>query len=302
MQAFGAKARSVTMVYRKLNWKIPYFFGGLVNFKQILYSRLSESMFMPWAPSALGRLVRKLFAPLIWLNWRALEKLLNIQFNLSQSSLQPSSRIEDDIHCSTSIATPGFFEAVKRGNIRLVRGELRGYEAGCAVTSNERLEADLVILAIGWRQELPFLAPATLDRLVEPDGQYRLYRTLVNPDLPDLGFVGFNSSFASPLSAELGAQWLARWFEGSLPLTPNITAMHAEIDRGLSWKRHVRRGAAGYAGLCIAPFHYAHFDELMIDMGARCKSRNPIKAYLLPIDPQSYERLLKTAAPIVSAK
>jgi len=39
-----------------------------------------------------------------------------------------------------------------------------------------------------------------------PVDQSRLYRMMVNPDLPGLGFVGFNSSFITTLSAELGAK------------------------------------------------------------------------------------------------
>jgi len=63
MEALAAKARSVTVIYREATWKLPYFFGNLVNFKNILYCRASEAMFMPWSPSAVGRFLRKLFAP-----------------------------------------------------------------------------------------------------------------------------------------------------------------------------------------------------------------------------------------------
>jgi dimethylaniline monooxygenase (N-oxide forming) len=59
-----------------------------------------------------------------------------------------------------------------------------------------------VIRAIGWKQELPFIDRETLI-LVEPDGQYKLYRMIVNPELPGLGTVGFNSSFITTLSADL---------------------------------------------------------------------------------------------------
>jgi cation diffusion facilitator CzcD-associated flavoprotein CzcO len=63
MEALAANARSVSMVYREATWKLPYFFGNLVNFKNILYCRAAEAMFMPWSPSAIGRFTRKLFTP-----------------------------------------------------------------------------------------------------------------------------------------------------------------------------------------------------------------------------------------------
>ena len=296
MNALAEGARTVSVVYRRATWKIPYFFGGAVNFKRILYCRASEAMFMPWAPSRAGRLARRLFAPAIRANWRALEALLDVQFGLRAAGLRPDTRIEDDIHCATGIETPGFYKAVREGRIRAVRGGPTGYEPGTVVVDGAtRLAADLVVLAIGWDQSLPFLDEDTRRKLVEPDGLYRLHRLIVNPDLPDLGFVGFNSSFVSTLSAELGAHWLARYLDGELRRQPTPAEMNADIARALDWKRRGREVAATFGGLCVAPYHHAHFDELMEDMGARTKPANPLAAYLAPVDPRVYAGLLATA-------
>ncbi len=297
MNALADGARTVCMVYRQATWKIPYFFGGVVNFKHILYCRASEAMFMPWAPSRGGRLARRLLAPAIWMNWRALESLLEMQFGLKKVGLRPTTRIEDGIHCATSIETPGFYRAVREGRLRMVRGNVTGYEPGVVVVDGAtRIAADAVVLAIGWRQDLPFLGEDVLSKLVEPDGQYRLHRSIVNPDLPGLGFVGFNSSFTSTLSAELGAHWLARYLDGSLRRQPTEASMRAAIARTLDWKRRDRTVAQTYRGLCVAPFHHAHFDELMADMGARRKPKNVLAAHLAPVSPKAYARLLETAS------
>ena len=302
MNALAEGARTVTLIYREAAWKIPYFFGGVVNFKRILYCRASEAMFMPWAPSRAGRLARRLLAPLIWANWRALEALLNAQFGLAKAGLRPASRIEDGIHCATGIETPGFYRAVREGRIRAVQGSPTGYEPGAVlVGEGARVPADIVVLAIGWRQDLPFLDADTRAKLVEPDGQHRLYRMIVNPDVPDLGFVGFNSSFVSTLSAELGAHWLARYLDGALQRQPTNAEMRAEIARALDWRRRDRRVASAYGGLCVAPFHHAHFDELMADMGARTRGGNALAAPLAPISPRAYAGLLATAPGHVSA-
>ena len=118
---------------------------------------------------------------------------------------------------------------------------------------------------------------------------------IVNPDLPDLGFVGFNSSFASALSAELSAHWLARYIAGDLRRQPTEAAMRAEIARTLDWRRRERPVATAYGGLCIAPYQYAHFDELMADMGARTKPNGVLAAHLAPLSPGAYADLLATA-------
>lgn len=296
MNALAEGARTVTVVYREATWKIPYFFGGVVNFKHILYCRASEAMFMPWRPSRTGRLVRQFLAPAIWANWRALEALLNLQFGLGNAGLRPRGKIEDSIHCATAIETPGFYRAVREGRIRMVKGEPTSYEPGSVlVDGGVKVAADVAVLAIGWRQDLPFLDEDTRGKLVEPDGQYRLYRLIVNPDLPGLGFVGFNSSFVSTLSAELGAHWLARYCDGELRRQPTHTDMHAEIVHTLDWKRHGRRVAATYGGLCIAPYHHFYFDELMTDIGAQTRSGHVFATHLAPISPKTYAGLLATA-------
>jgi dimethylaniline monooxygenase (N-oxide forming) len=297
MQALAANVRSVTMVYREANWKIPHFLGNFVNFKNVRYCRASEVAFMPWSPSVIGRFVRRLLDPLIWANWRALEALLDIQFKLRRKGLRPQCRIEDSIHCATSIEPPGFYKAVERGAIRMVRGTLSRCTPGHVITNQDDvLNADLVILAIGWKVDLPFLNKTTLSALVEPDGQFRLYRNIINPDLPGLGFVGFNSSFITTLSAELSANWLVRWFDGALQRVAGQMEMSEEINQTLRWRRISRPVASNLKGLCIAPYHHFHFGKLMKDMGAKTKPRNPIVAHLLPLSPKRYASLLSTAA------
>lgn len=295
MNALDEGAKSVAMVYLEPLWKIPYFFGGLVNFKNILYCRASEAMFMPWKPSFAGRIGRALAAPAIWANWRALESLLNLQFKLKKLNLKPATRIEDSIHCATSIETPGFYKAVAQGKIKTIRGNASAYTAGeLTIDGHGRMPADVVIYATGWKQELPFLDAAIRDKLVGADGQYRLYRLIVNPDLPGLGFVGFNSSFITTLSAEVGAHWLARYINGTLKRMPSEATMRGALEAVARWKTK-RPVAKTFGGLCVAPYHHFHFDQLMSDIGARRKGRNPITANLAPISPKAYGKLLATA-------
>ncbi|MFH6784411.1 MULTISPECIES: flavin-containing monooxygenase [Methylobacterium] len=289
-------AAAVTIVYRDPAWKIPYFLGGLVNFKRILYCRAAEAMFLPFDAGPLRRLAQRLAAPLVWANWRALEALLTVQFGLKRKGLRPATRIEDDIHCNLSIETPGFYAMVGQGRIAAHRGTIASYDGNDVVlTGGERVPADLVVMATGWRQDIPILEGADRARLIDADGQYRLYRMMVNPDLPDLGFVGFNSSFATNLSAELGAAWLVRYMDGRLARQPTRARMEAEIARSLTWRRTERPAAAHYGGLCIAPYHNRHFGDLLGDIGVPTREANPLTALFAPLRPAVYARLLARA-------
>jgi len=290
----GAKA--VHIVYREPIWRIPYFVGG-INFKHLLYMRAQEIQFNGWGRSALVRLAAAIARPFVWVNFRGLETLLKLQLGLGKFGMVPKGAIEDGISCSVPIVTPGFFEGLKAGRIKPVLGTIARYDGDIVVLSGgERLGADLVILAVGWILGLPYLEQTYQDRLIEADGQYRVYRLIANPDLPDMGFVGFNSSFCTILSAEMAANWLVRYADGKLANQPTNAEMNASIEQMLAWRREERPAARVYGGLCSAPFHFRHFDELLADMGAVKRRRgNPLAEYFSYPNAAAYGEFLASA-------
>ncbi|MGY8665275.1 NAD(P)/FAD-dependent oxidoreductase [Bradyrhizobium sp. UFLA05-109] len=296
VNAVKAGAREVTIVFREPVWRIPYFIGGLVNFKRILYIRTQEQMFQGWGASALARIAYRVTAPLVWANWRGLESLLKAQLKLKQCKMVPKERIEDGVNCSVPIATPGFYPMVADGRIKAVFGTFDHYEGNTIVMSGgERVAADVAVLAIGYKLGVPFLPEAYQSKLVDADGQYRLYRLIANPDLPDMGFVGFNSSFCTVLCADLAANWLVRFADGQLANQPTAQAMRDNIEMMLHFKRVERPAAGVYGGLCVAPYHYRHFDELIADIGAKEQKRNGLAERFLPPDADAYARYLASA-------
>jgi hypothetical protein len=142
---------------------------------------------------------------------------------------------------------------------------------------------------------VPFLPDAHQAKLVDADGQYRLYRLIANPDLPDLGFVGFNSSFCTVLCADLAANWLVRYADGQLANQPTAQQMRDNIEMMLHFKRVERPAAGVYGGLCVAPYHYRHFDELMADIGAKTRKRGGLAGHFLPPDADAYAEFLTSA-------
>lgn len=289
-------AKSVTIVYREPVWRIPYFVGG-INFKHLLYMRAQELQFNGWGGSPLGKLFFALSKPLIWANFRGLETLLKLQLGLGKHKMVPKAPIEKDVSCSIPIVTPGFFEGLNDGTIRAIQGTIDQYAPGKTIlTTGDQIDADIVVLAVGWKLGVPFLDQGDRDKLIEPDGQYRVYRLIANPDLPAMGFVGFNSSFCTVLSAELAANWLVRYADGQLANQPTDTQMNENIEAMLHWRRHERPAAKVYGGLCSAPFHFRHFDELLTDMGAgQTKRANPLTEMFSYPDALAYGTFLASA-------
>jgi hypothetical protein len=194
------------------------------------------------------------------------------------------------------IATPGFYPMVADGRIKAVFGSFDHYEGNTIVMSGgERVAADVAVLAIGYKLGVPFLPAAYQAKLVDADGQYRLYRLIANPDLPEMGFVGFNSSFCTVLCADLAANWLVRYADGQLARQPTAQQMRDNIEMMLHFKRVERPAAGIYGGLCVAPYHYRHFDELMADIGATTWKRGGLAGHFLPPDADAYAKFLTLA-------
>src|SRR6202035_5594016 len=72
-----------------------------------------------------------------------------------------------------------------------------------------RLRADLIVCATGFTQGVPFLPGDVTARVLDERGNFMLYRQICPVDVPGLYFNGYNSSFFSPLNAEMAAVWIA---------------------------------------------------------------------------------------------
>ena len=79
-----------------------------------------------------------------------------------------------------------------------------------------RLPADLVVCATGFTQGVPFLPADVAGRLLDERGNFLLYRQIRPVDVPGLYFNGYNSSFFSPLNAEMAAVWIAADLAGAV--------------------------------------------------------------------------------------
>ncbi|MBO9658167.1 MAG: hypothetical protein J7527_05020, partial [Chitinophagaceae bacterium] len=150
---------------------------------------------------------------------------------------------------------------------------------------------DVLVCGTGFRQELPFLDQRTEQLIKGPKG-YRLFRNIIHPQVPSLGFVGFNSSLFTTLTSEIAANWLVAYAEERLKL-PSVAQMEKEIDAMEEWRNKIRPIASEFSGTCVAPFNFLHLDTLMRDMGLpRKRSLSPLE-YLKPINPADYHHLLR---------
>jgi len=195
----------------------------------------------------------------------------------------------------TMLPRPQFFRLIRKGAIQPRRSGVRGFgPSEVILDSGDRIAADLVVLATGWKTDYAFLANLVRARLqIGADGLY-LYRHIVHPDLPKLAFIGNASTISSVLTYSLQARWLGNLIAGKFSL-PGQKAMREEIDSLREWKRRwmppsEQRGAR----LILHMLHY--HDELVRDIGASVLRKTgffaPLKELVAPYEPRNYRRVV----------
>ncbi len=287
---------STTLLYRKAQWKVPRFFANKINLKYLLFSRFSEAFFKPYRKTRFQKFLHSLGKPLVWLQWRGIELLLKQQFKLKQCGMLPTHKIETQISCSLGVAPVGFYEKVRTGSIKALQAEIAFFDGRTVVLKcGKRIMPDLMVFGTGFRQTLPFLSPQYQQLIRDENGSYSLYRNIINPKVPALAFVGFNSSLFSTLTSEVAANWVVHYVQGSIQL-PAQQKIEEELKLIENWRQQVRPIAQEFSGLCVAPFNFQHLDQLMKDMGLKtCASNNPLYEFFKPINPKDYEKLLHKA-------
>jgi hypothetical protein len=86
-----------------------------------------------------------------------------------------------------------------------------------------------------------------------------------------------------------------RFADGQLARQPTPKEMRDNIEMMLHFRRVERPAAGVYGGLCVAPYHFKHFDELMSDIGVPGRRANPLVEKFTPPDAAAYGRFLASA-------
>ena len=235
--------------------------GGRIPGDWLVTSRLMALFLRYYHTNSIGLLMHSLGRPLVRLWWGL------IALGWRKDHQMPAELIpEETLPAGIEKAGVGseLYDAVNKGAAQPVRGSVSGFTTdGVELADGTVLPSDVVIFATGWRQRVAFLSQELQDEIVG-DGYNRLYRQILPPTVQRLGFVGYASSFACQLTAEIGAHWLSEHFLGGLRL-PSVDEMNQEIDRVHAWAdEHLpNRGTEGFVGPYLSPY----VDDLMTDMG-----------------------------------
>ena len=284
------RASSCTLVFRRALWKIPKYFLNRIHHQQILFTRFAEIWLQYLRPVGVEKLLHSVAKPLVWTFWRFQETIVGWQFGLDACGLLPEESMDKTLNCTANLAADNFYNYVRCGKIQTRKLEIIKFlPDGVELASGEHLQADVVIFGTGFRQDISFLEEKYRRWIVDEEGCFHLYRYMIHPDIPNLGFLGYNSSIFCQLTSEVGSWWLAQYFKGHLAL-PSRSQMYKEMHIHFRWSKKFLPASLVY-GICVSPFNFHYLEELIEDMGFKIygKRSKSIQNVMDVADPSAYQ-------------
>src|SRR5690606_13732171 len=157
---------------------------------------------------------------------RSLQSVATRQLRLEKLGLVPEGTFDRSARSTVSLSTDELYDQVERGVTEVVReceitglGEQNG-QPMAYLSDGRQVRADLVLCGTGFKQVVPFFSEELQAQLTDERGNFQLYRQIHPLTVPRLYFCGYNSSFYSPLSAEVAALWIAAHLMGEVELPP----------------------------------------------------------------------------------
>jgi dimethylaniline monooxygenase (N-oxide forming) len=288
---------SLTVVARELIWKMPRKLAGVLNYKYLFLTRMGEGLFPYIRLQGVEKFLHGAGRPVRNSMLGSVQAVITRQLKLKERGALPRGSFERIARSTVSLVTEGFFERLAAGRIALKRDTaiaqliVEGGRRFALLKTGEKVPADIVICGTGWRQEVPFLDPALQARIQDDRGNFRLYRCILPTGVRNLAFNGYNSSFFSPLSAEMGALWIAAHLAGALDLPPEAEQL-AATDRRLRWMEQRTEGKHA-RGTNIIPFSMHQIDELLSDMGLSIGGMQRFMEWQMPVKPGNYARVAR---------
>ncbi len=250
MATFAAEhGAEVHHVFRQTRWILPKYVLGL-HFTIPFFARVGSVMMTSWAhPTRPEQFLHKQLKFVVNGFWRIIEQVFWLQARVQfrgkgpeaqqrLAVLKPNHRLLPDLRSAVALAPDHYYRYVAEGKITPHHSPVLGFtEDGLLLSDEKIVPSDIVVLSLGSKTpSFPYL-PDTYRELLERENDgVQLYRHLIHPRIPNLGFAGFNHGFLHIPSVEVGVVWLCALLDGYMHL-PSVTQMEASIEHVRQWKR-----------------------------------------------------------------
>jgi cation diffusion facilitator CzcD-associated flavoprotein CzcO len=293
--ALSDVADSTTVIARNLIWKMPKKIGNAVHYKYIFLTRMGEALIPYLNKRGIERFFHGVGRPVRESMLGSVQSAITRQLKLKKLGLLPEGKLERIARSNVSLATDGFYKAVEEDKLSVKRDATitRVFEKDgqpqAELSTGETLPADAIICGTGWKQTVPFFSEDMVKRLTNNEDDFELYQYIQPLEVPRLSFVGYNSSFFSPLSAEVAALWVGAYLEGALDL-PSVDEQRRLIAKRLQWMKERTEGKHAH-GTNLIPFSMHNIDETLNEIGVNLGPGTRFVQWLLPPKPTSYQKV-----------
>lgn len=299
--AVGEVAATNIVVARELLWKMPRKILNVLNFKYLMLTRLGEGLFKYIEPQGFEKFLHGPGKAMRNSMISSLQSVATLQLGLKKLGLVPPGSFDRIARSTVSLATDELYKQVKSGTTEIAREceivrllERNGRPAA-QLSDGRTVDADLVICGTGFKQTVPFFSEELQTKLTDERGNFLLYHQIHPMYVQRLSFCGYNSSFFSPLSAEVAALWIATLLMGEMKL-PSTADRLDQIQKRLQWMEERTEGKHA-RGTNIIPFSMHNVDEMLGDIGIDVGRMTRFKQWLMPPNAKDYRmittRLLK---------
>lgn len=282
------------IVYRRALWKIPKVFFNKIHYKELFLTRFSFIWTNYRKKTPLEQRLHSFGKPLVWAFWRINELIFSSHLQLDKSKMVPEIPMDKFLTCAGNLVSDGFYESVISGQIQAKQSSINRFTTdGIELASGEFIAADMVILGTGFKAGISFLESKYRQKIIDNEGHFHLYRNILHPDVPNMAFIGYASSFFNPLSSEVSTWWLMEYLRGSMKL-PAANYMHQEITEQLQWLKDNMFDST--VGNCTAPYSFQYLEELIEDMGIKVTGKDgiPIQGMMEVLKPSAYQKIRQT--------
>ncbi|MEU2258663.1 NAD(P)/FAD-dependent oxidoreductase [Nocardia xishanensis] len=175
----AAHASTCTLVFRRPHWMIPRYLLGRIPSDRLLTTRANEALFRYHRLNRTEQFLHGAGKRLTQLIWQVVSRLIRLHLGMP-AAMVPDKPLPTGIE-NIGVA-PEFYRMARAGRVLTRRDTIATFPEGNALllAAGDRIDADVVIFATGWRQSLPFLAPE-LEAAVLRDDHLQLYRRILPP-------------------------------------------------------------------------------------------------------------------------
>lgn len=280
------KGAQVHHIFRTARWLIPHYIFG-IHMKYALFSRFGSIMMPSWVhPSSAERFLHTKLPFMIAGFWSMISGVLRLQHSRAArgkdaaakrrfQAVQPQHALLPDLRSAAAVAPNNYYRFVADGKIEPHLAQVTGFTKDAVqLSTGESIPNDLTILSVGSKSPaFPFLAEKYRKLLESEEDGAQLYRHLIHPRIPHMGFAGFNHGFMHIPAVEVGTLWLSALLDGSLTL-PSVAEMETSIETIRSWKRENIHFEPSRS-CAISTRYQQYLDTLLMELGLSAYRKQP---------------------------